>query len=72
MKTVTVYYDHTGGWCPDGDPDRWPYSIEVPADATDCYVAGLLCILTGATQYAEYCEEHPDDDNPVKDKCYDY
>ena len=63
MKLITIYYDEMAGWGTDGSTGMM--TVQVPNDVTDCYVAGLLCILTGKTQYAQYCENNPDDISPV-------
>jgi len=60
---ITIYYDMTAGWSLDGSTGS--LTVQVPMDATDCYVAGLLCILTGRIKYATYCENNPDDMSPV-------
>jgi len=62
-KYVTIYYDMTAGWSLDGSTGS--LTVKVPRDTTDCYVAGLLCILTGKVKYAKYCENNPDDVSPV-------
>ena len=56
---VTIYYSDDAGW--GLNMYAGCHTVEVPVDVTDCYVAGLLCILTGKTQYAKYCENNPDD-----------
>lgn len=63
LGLVTIYYDNMAGWSLDGSTGMM--TVQVPNDVTDCYVAGLLCILTGKTQYAKYCENNPDDIGPV-------
>lgn len=63
MDTVKIYYSHDAGW--GFHPSAGVYTVEVPADVTECYVVGLLCILTGKLKWAKYCENHPEDDKPI-------
>jgi len=62
-SNITIYYDDTAGW--GVDDCCGTKSFEVPYDADEDMVCGILCVLTGKTQYAKYCINHPEENKKI-------
>jgi len=60
---ITIYYDNDAGWGVNGSCGN--NTFEVPYDADEDMVVGILCVLTGKVKYAQYMINNPEDNKKV-------